>query len=150
METIADTHHLSKLSLLTVHVESSGCSEPTQETTSSLIHYPVNASSISPNRSIEKGSCEDHQYCDFQAFRLSVTSPVLFCRRSSCLEHMLVCVCVHICACRPIKSNTSEVIINSRDNPSPLVRSSLGHQGHGTGRPEVLLLPSSMSGMMAR
>lgn len=34
---------------------------------------------------------------------------------------MLVGVCVHICACRPIKSYTSEeVIINSQDNSSSL------------------------------
>lgn len=65
--------------------------------------------------------------------------------------HAFRYVCVHICPCRPIKSNISDrVIINSQDNSVPLFRSNLSYQGHGTGRQEVLLLHSGMSSMMAR
>lgn len=55
-------------------------------------------SSISPNRSAEKGSCEVHQYCDFQAFRLLVTSSCsLLLPLFLFVIHSCMCLCVHLC-----------------------------------------------------
>lgn len=63
-------------------------------------------SSISPDRSIEKGSCEDHQYCDFQAFRLLVTSPV---------AALPVCKpCLYVFVCTSVQTGPSNQIHQRR------------------------------------
>lgn len=143
-------HHLSKLSLLTLHVASSGRSEPTQETAAScLIYYTVNPSHHSlrflPTDLLRKAPVKT---INIVIFRLSGCWSPLLSPLFPFVNHVCMCLCAHLCK----QAHQIKYIRGGHYQFSgrSLVRSSLGHQGHGTGRREVLLLPSSMSGLMVR
>lgn len=114
METIAGTHHLSMLSLLTVHVETSGCSEPTQETaTSCLIYYTVNPSHHSlrflPTNLLRKAPVKT---IDIAIFSLSgCWSPPQF----SSVAALPVCnTCLSVFVCTSVQAGPSNQIHQKR------------------------------------